>query len=122
MKEEIVRVYVYYTKCSFCNKKIPIYYTLPDFGDPPVIKKCKFCETLYWYTPEDEYYRKPLIKQLEMKTCIKCNAELIKSLVPTHTNINCCNSIFSLDDNFAYSINLENGNMEKISVYLIYSE
>ena len=120
MKKETRRAYVYNTKCFECNKSIPIYVTLPDFGDPPIIKKCRFCDELYWYTPDDEYYRNPLEKQLEGKTCVKCNADLSKALVPIHTHIKCCDTEFSLDDDFADCMNSDGSIMENIEVYLIY--
>ena len=120
MKKETKRVYVYDAKCFECNKAIPIYFTVPDFGDPPIIKKCKFCNTLYWYTPEDEYYKRPLEKQLDGKACVNCNMGLGVALVPTHTHIKCCHSEFSIDDDFAYAIDLDSSVMENVEVYLIY--
>jgi len=120
MKKEVKRAYVYEAKCFECNKIQKIYFTMPDFGDAPIIQKCRFCSTLYWHTPEDEYYIKPLDKQLEGKACIKCDANLNKTLVPTHSHIKCCNVEFSLDDDYSYGISVDSASMEEVEVYLIY--
>lgn len=121
MEKANKRAYVYHSKCTDSNKLIPkIYYTLPDFGDAPILKKCKFCDTLYWYTLEDEFYIQPLEKQIEGMSCEICNANLSEALVPTHTYIKCCNTVISLDDNFADSVGLDNGIMEDIEVFLLY--
>jgi len=120
MKVTTIKAYVYNTKCFDCNKTIPIYVTLADYGDPPVILKCKKCGELYMYTLDDVFYRSSLEKQLDGKTCMKCNAILLESLVPTHTHIRCCNNEFSLDDNFSDSINLDSGTIEDVMVSLIY--
>lgn len=120
MKKVIAKVNKYDAECSICKKKIPIYLMLPDFGDPPIIKKCKCCETLYWYTPDEDYYLKPYEKQIEGKRCEICNANLSENLVLTHKHIKCCGMIFSLDDNFIESMRIDSP-LEKIEVYLIYS-
>ena len=121
MKKEIKRVYVYETKCFECTNTIPIYCTLADFGDPPIIKKCKYCSTLYWYSPEDDFYIKPIEQQLEGKSCVQCNADLRESLVSTHKNIKCCGTEFSLEDDFIYSIDLDSNPTIDVKVNLIYS-
>ena len=120
MKQETKRVYLYQTKCFECGKIIPVYCTLADFGDPPIIKKCRYCNTLYWYTPEDDFYIKPIEEQLDGKHCVRCNADLQKSLVPTHEYIKCCGTEFSLDGDFIYSINLDNDHTIDVEVNLIY--
>lgn len=113
--------YVYYATCFGCNTKKKVYYTVADFGDAPIIKKCKHCGELYWYTPEDEAYIQLIDKQLSGKKCKRCNAELLNALVPTHKSIQCCGMEFSLDDDFAsYNIPPE-FEMEQVDVYLIYS-
>ena len=120
MNKEVKRAYVYEVKCVKCEKNQPVYFTVPDFGDAPIIQKCRFCDTLYWHTPEDEYHIKPLDKQLEGKVCIKCNADLSKALVPAHSHIKCCNMEFSLDDNFSYNIDWDCASMAEVEVSLIY--
>ena len=120
MEKAIKRAYVFYTKCVDCNKRISVYHTLPDFGDPSYIKKCRFCDTLYWYTPEDEFYVKCYNEQIMSKACAVCNAKLSDALVNTHTSLRCCNAAFSLDDNFADSVDLDNEVTEDIEVYLLY--
>lgn len=121
MKKESKRVYVYETKCFECDKPIPVYCTLADFGDPPIIKKCKYCNTLYWYSPEDDFYIKPIEQQLEGKRCIRCDADLQESLVSTHKQIKCCGTEFSLDDDFADSIDPDSAPTRDVKVNLIYS-
>ena len=120
LRKAIHRAYVYSAKCIECNKSTPVYVTLPDFGDPPIIKKCKFCDTLYWYSPEDIYYKKPLEKQIEGKNCAICAANLCEALVPTHTHIKCCNTEYSLDDDFINLVDLDYSVMEDVEVYLVY--
>ena len=120
MKKSTVNAYKYNTICFECGKTISIYFTLSDFGDPPIIKKCKICDTLYWYTSEDEAYIKPLSKQIEGRTCVGCNANLNEALVATYTHLKCCSTVFSLDDNFIDSVSLDNGIIESIEVYLLY--
>lgn len=121
MKKDIKMVYVYNAKCFICNSSIKVYYTVADFGDAPIIKKCNHCGELYWYTPDDEVYIQPIEKQLNGKKCEKCNAQLLNALVSTHKNIQCCGTEISLDDDFAgYTIQPE-VEMEPIDVYLIYS-
>lgn len=121
MKKEIKLVYVYNAKCFICNSNKKVYYTVADFGDAPVIKKCSHCGELYWYALDDEVYIKSIDKQLDGKKCKKCNAELLNSLVPTHKNIQCCGTEFSLDDDFiGYNIP-SSAEMEPVDVYLIYS-
>lgn len=120
MNKEIKCVYVYETKCLDCGKCITIYYTLPDFGDAPFLRKCIFCDTLYWYSADDEYYIRPLAGQIEGKVCEKCKSALSESLVPTHTHLVCCNNTFSLDDDFVDSVDLDGQTMKSIEVYLIY--
>ena len=114
-------VYVFNTACIECSTNKEVYYTVPDFGEPPIIKKCKHCGELYWYSPEDEAYIQPVDKQLSGKKCEKCKTELINALVPTHKNIQCCGTEFSLDDDFAgYNISPVT-DMIAVDVYLIYS-
>lgn len=121
MKKKSKMVYVYNAKCVDCNTNRKVYYTVADFGDAPIIKKCAQCGELYWYTPDDEAYIQPIDKQLSGKECVKCKAELINALVPTHKNIKCCGTEFSLDDNFTdYNIPPVT-EMEQVDVYLIYS-
>jgi hypothetical protein len=115
-------VYLFEAKCLKCNETKPIYYTLSDFGDAPLIKKCKSCDAHYWYTLDDAHYIRPLDKQLEGKKCIECGVDLSEVLVDTHTHIKCCNSSFSLDADYANSARNNIFNMDKIAVYLIYSE
>ena len=120
MKKETHAAYMYLAKCIGCNKVVPIYFTVSDFGEAPILRKCKNCDTLYWYTVEDETYIQPLEKQLEGKLCVTCNTLLNETLVPTHTYIKCDDSIFSLDDDFAVLTNLDESEMENIEVYLLY--
>jgi len=124
MKKAIRRAYKFSAKCP-CGKSVDIYITIPDFGDPPIVNKCNICDVLYWYTPDDDYYIKPLDEQVGDKNCIKCNAKLRSSLESTHKNIKCdCGKTFSLDDNFlrSYRIRYDNlPSMEDIEVYLLYS-
>lgn len=121
MKKETRMVYVYNATCVECNNNIKVYYTVADFGDAPIIKKCAQCGELYWYTPDDELYIQPLDKQLREIKCEKCKAELINTLVPTHKNIMCCNNEFSLDDDFAGNNIPPISEMVPVEVYLIYS-
>ena len=118
MKKQTIKAYVYHTKCFECNKEIPVYH-VSDPWTLTIIKKCKFRDMLYAYTPYDERER-PLEKQLEGKTCVKCNAELAKALVATHTHIKCCNSEFSLDDDFADLFGRDSDVMENVEAYSIY--
>jgi len=122
MKKNTQNAYKYDAICPDCGKETRIYFTLADFYDAPIITKCKCCDTLYWHTPEDEYYIRPLEKQIEGKKCIKCEASLSEVLVPNHRDIKCkcCKTIFSLADNFADSMKYDSP-MEEIEVYLIYS-
>lgn len=121
MRKVTKMVYVYNATCLDCNSSKKVYYTVADFGEAPIIKKCSHCGELYWYTPEDDAYIQPIDKQLIGKKCEKCNAELLKALVPTHVNIQCCGMEFSLDDDFAgYNIPPVS-EMEQVDVYLIYS-
>lgn len=121
MEKNKVMVYCFKTKCIDCNKEIVIYYTVPDFGDAPVIKRCKNCGEYYWYTPENEAYNKAIEKQLDGLHCEKCNAELKNSLVLTHMNITCCGSEFSLDEDFAGNLIPDGNKMVPLEVYFIYS-
>jgi len=121
MNQEIKRVYVYETKCFACERTIPVYCTLADFGDPPIITKCKNCNTLYWYSPEEDFYIRPIKQQLEGKSCVRCNANLRDSLVSTHKHIKCCGTEFSLDDDYANSIDLVSNPTRDVKVNLIYS-
>jgi len=121
MKKESKMVYVYNAKCFNCNSSKKVYYTVADFGDAPIIKKCNHCGELYWYTLDDEEYIQSIDKQLDGKKCEKCNVELLNALVPTHKNIRCCGTEFSLDDDFTgYNIQ-PSAEMEQVDVYLIYS-
>lgn len=121
MKKETKMAYVYDATCFNCNTNKKVYYIIADFGDAPIIKKCGYCGELYWYTHDDEVYIQAIDKQLSGKKCEKCKATLINTLVPTHKNIQCCGTEFSLDDNFAgYNIPSDSV-MVPIDVYLIYS-
>lgn len=121
MKRETKMVYVFNAVCIDCNNNKKVYYTVADFGDAPIIKKCAQCGELYWYTPDDEAYIQPIDKQLSGKKCEKCKTELINALVPTHKNIQCCGTEFSLDDDFAgYNIPAVT-ELVSVDVYLIYS-
>ena len=121
MKKETRMVYEFKTKCIDCSKNLTIYYTIGDFGDPPTILHCKYCNEYYWYTFEENAYIRPLPKQIENLKCEKCGAELKKCLVPTHKNIECCYN-FSLDDDFAGSKIPKDCEMVPVEVYLIYTE
>ena len=121
MKKETKMAYVYNATCFDCNSIKKVYYTVADFGDAPIIKKCNHCDELYWYTPDDEVYILPIDKQLNGKKCEKCNAQLLNALVSTHKNIQCCGTEFSLDDDFAGCKIQPVAEMEQIDVYLIYS-
>lgn len=121
MQKTTVMVYCYKIKCESCNQDINVYYTVPDFGDSPVIRKCKHCGQFYWYTAEDECYIKPLAEQMDNDKCEVCGAILKNSLIPTHKFINCCGYEFSLDDDFAGNIIPPNNEMVPLEVYLIYS-
>ena len=120
MKKETKRVYVYETKCFVCSKTIHVYCTLADFGDPPIIRKCRYCNTLYWYTPEDEFYIMPIEQQLDGKICVRFSADLQESLVSTHKYIKCCGTEFSLDDDFVDSIYLNSNPTMDVEINLIY--
>jgi hypothetical protein len=121
MKKVTKMVYVYNAICFQCNLNVKVYYTVSDFGDAPIIRKCSHCGELYWYTPDDEAYIRLIFKQLIGKHCEKCNTELLDNLIPTHKNIQCCSTEFSLEDDFAgYNIPPAT-EMVPIDVYLIYS-
>ena len=47
MKKETKMAYVYKAKCFNCNSSKKIYYNVSDFGDAPIIKKCKHCGELF---------------------------------------------------------------------------
>jgi phage FluMu protein Com len=102
---------------------VSVYYTLADFYEAPFIKKCKFCNALYRYTPEDDWYIQPFAKQIENKECVECNARLSEALMSVYTNIKCCNcdTMFSLDDNFTHGMRYDSFT-EEIEVYLLYDE
>ncbi len=121
MKKQVVYAYCFEVNCSECNRKKKIYYTLPDFGDPPIILKCKECGELYWYTPEDDAYIRPIRDQLIGKKCVLCGSFLLESLCPTHKYIDCCNQEISLDDDFYRSNPHKESIMEEVEVNLIYS-
>jgi len=106
--------------CFACNKTISVYVSLSDFGDAPVIKKCKYCDTLYAYTI---YYErsKSLEEQLKGINCVNCSAELSIALVLAHTHIKCCNTVFSLDDDFSDSFGRDSDLVEDLEVYWIES-
>jgi hypothetical protein len=72
------------------------------------------------YTPEDDAYIRPIEEQIKDEQCITCGSDLSGALVPTYTNIKCCGQVFSLDDNFADSTNMDSGAMKDIEVYLLY--
>ncbi|MDD4095887.1 MAG: hypothetical protein PHP22_06570 [Oscillospiraceae bacterium] len=120
MKKQVVNAYCFEVECPECNGKKKIYYTLPDFGDPPIILKCRECGELYWYTPEDDAYIRPIHDQLAGKKCVSCGAVLQESLCPTHKNIKCCSQVVSLDDDF-YLSDPQKSMMEEVNVNLIYS-
>lgn len=112
---------VYNATCLECNSSIKVYFTVADFGDAPIIKKCSQCGELYWYTPEDEAYIQPIDKQLVGIKCVKCNASLLNTLIPTHKKIKCCGIEFSLDDDFSGFKIPPVTELEQVDVYLIYS-
>ena len=120
MKKQVVNAYCFEVKCPECKRTKKIYYTLPDFGDPPIILKCRECGELYWYTPEDDAYIRPIHDQLAGKNCVSCRAVLQESLCPTHKNIKCCSQAVSLDDDF-YLSDPQKSVMEEVKVNLIYS-
>ena len=122
LNKTIINAYKYNTICFICGKEVPVYFTLldNDYGDEPILRKCKICDTLYLYRFEDAAYIQPIEKQVDGKTCLKCNKDLKETLVPTHTYLKCCGTIFSLDDDFDLSQNLDSSIIEKIEAYLIY--
>jgi len=117
VKAIIIKAYRYDTKCFECTKLIPIYFTIPGVGYPPTIKKCKYCDTLYWHSITDEEYGL-LEKYIVGKKCVQCHADLSEALVQTHTNIKCCNTSFSLDI-FPPTHRHEEYIEEKVKVYLL---
>lgn len=121
MKKAIKNVYKFSVQCDVCNKSKTVLYTVSDFGDAPHLMRCKYCEELYWYTPEDEAYIKPIEKQLIDLKCVKCGSKLKDSLVPTHKDINCFGTVFSLDDDFTGNAIPPNSDMISVDVYLLYS-
>ncbi len=121
MKRVIRYAYEYNINCIECGKKLTIFYTVPDYGEAPVIMKCKNCGEFYWYTKDDEFYINPLEKQLLSMRCEKCNLELIDTLVPTHNSIYCCGEKFDLDDNYVGGVIPNNSARKEVPVYLIYS-
>jgi len=121
MRKEKVKVYCFKTKCVDCDKEITVYYTLPDFGDAPIMKRCRHCGEYYWYTREDEIYQRTIDEQLDDLKCQECGADLNVSLVPTHKDILCCGYKFSLNDDFASHSIPPNDEMVSLDVYMIYS-
>lgn len=121
MKRETVRVYCYKTKCIDCSKDLKVYYTVSDFGDAPILMRCKNCNEHYWYTLDDEYHVKPINQQLEGLKCEKCGLNLKEYLVHTHEDIKCCGNEFSLDDDFADNKIPPENEMVYLEVYMIYS-
>jgi hypothetical protein len=70
---------------------------------------------------DDVEYIKPIEEQIENLKCEKCGVKLSDSLTLTHKNIRCCNSIFSLDDNFTTNVIPPDSEMVLLNVYMIYS-
>jgi hypothetical protein len=120
MRKVAMTAYVYNATCIECNSSKKVYFTVADFGDAPIINKCSQCGELYWYTPEDESYIQSIDKQLIGKKCVKCNASLLNTLIPTHKNIQCCGVEFSLDDDFSGFKIPPIAELERVDVYLIY--
>jgi len=118
LKKVILSTQKYNTVCFICSKEIPIYFTNPN--DLGIIKKCKVCDTLYLYYLYQDKHIQPVEKQLEGKLCINCHQDLNKTLVSTFTNIKCCSTSFTLDDDFDISYNLDADNKEDVEVFLIY--
>lgn len=121
MKREERWVHVYKSHSLHCQKEFKVYYTVPDFGDAPVLLQCRYCNEYYWYTCEDVDYIQPFYKQIENKYCDKCGAALSSCLVAPHKNVDCDGYKLSLDDNFAGNSILEDSAMVSIEVYLLYS-
>lgn len=122
MKKGRRRVYRHITHCIDCQKEVIVYYTAADFRDPPVILRCKYCNAHYSYTPEEDYYIRPLETQIASLHCVNCGALLKDSLVETHKNIQVCDHEFSLDDDFAGHQIPPDSETVIIDVNLIYSE
>lgn len=97
-----IRAYQHIEKCLECKKEIKIYYTIPDFGDPPHLMRCFNCSQYYLYREEDVKYFKPLKEQISNCDCQQCGMKLCDTLVEPHRDIKCCNceDIFSLDDDY----------------------
>jgi len=122
MKKTEIRVKVFQTKCEFCNEVKKVYYTVPEFGDSPIICKCKNCNVLYWYNPDDTHYQKPLNQQIQNLKCVKCNENLTVTLVENHKDICCCDITFSLDDDYVRHIKeVEKQSVELLNAYHLYS-
>ncbi len=121
MNKETVKVYKYAARCIECKEGFDVYYTFADFGDAPVLLRCRHCNEYYWYTPDDDAYIRPIDAQLKGITCAGCGAGLKDCLVPTHKDIECCGYRFSLDDNFADNISLRDDEMTTLQVNMIYS-
>ena len=121
MKKEIVKVYQYAAQCIECKEDCIMYYTVADFGDAPVLLRCRHCIEYYWYTPDDAAYIRPIDVQLEGLACGGCGTGLKDCLVQTHKEIKCCGYQFSLDDNYADNILLNDDEMTTLQVNMIYS-
>lgn len=120
MKNQIVRAYVYQFECPKCGEHKPIYFATPDFGDAPIILKCRDCDTLYWYTKDDEYYFLPVEQKIKNLRCCTCSANLENSLVKTYTHIKCCDEEYELDEGFLYSISRDDNPLVDVNVNLLY--
>lgn len=124
MKKETRRAFEYNGECIECNGKYSFYYTLADFGDPPIVLHCKVCNALYWYTQEEEDYLRPLNEQINNMKCAICNNNLKDNLVPTHKCVRChkCGDVFSLDDDFdRRNTPPDDNQLKTIKVFLLYS-
>lgn len=123
MIQAMKKAYSILLNCNYCDNDIKIFFTAPDFGDPPSIVHCRYCNESYWYTPEDEFYIKKLDEQLFNKRCIKCNSQLSDAIVPTYTSIqcNCCFNEISFSKDFCGKFIPNDNEMEPIQVTLIYS-
>lgn len=122
MIQALSKAYSTVVKCHYCDSDIKIFFTAPDFGAPPTIVHCKYCNELYGYTPEDEVYIRKLDEQLIGKKCIQCNAQLSDALVPTNIFIQCTccfNEVSYSEDIFGKCIP-DDDEMETIRVTLIY--
>lgn len=127
MEQATIPAYVLSTQCPKCGSNYKIYYDLADFYEVRIIKKCRKCKTLYYYSPEDEHYQKmTFTKQINGKTCCKCNENLKDILIDVHKEMLCedCGWVFSLlDEDLARNTYTypPDENRKWITAYNIYS-